>query len=64
MDSPSKLTGNDVDQIPEEVVGQTWREVSSFAPARGRKEMMKAGKDQPDLLDFMMEFTQDVDEQV
>lgn len=43
---------------------QIWREVSSFAPARAHKEMIKAGKDQPDLLDFMMEFTQDVDEQV
>ncbi len=40
---------------------QIWREVSSFAPAHGRKEMMKAGKNQPDLLAFMMEFTQDVD---
>ena len=50
-----------MDQIPEEMVEQTWREVSSFAPARGRKEMMKAGKNQPDLLAFMMEFTQDVD---
>ncbi len=56
--------GNNMDQIPEEMVEQIWREVSSFAPAHGRKEMMKAGKDQPDLLDFMMEFTQDVDEQV
>lgn len=53
--------GNNMDQIPEEVVEQTWREVSSFAPARGRKEMIKAGKNQPDLLTFMMEFTQDVD---
>jgi hypothetical protein len=64
MDSLSKLMGNSVDQIPEEMVEQIWREVSSFAPARAHKEMIKAGKDQPDLLDFMMEFTQDVDEQV
>ncbi len=64
MDSLSKLTGNNMDQISEELVEQIWKEVSSFAPARAHEEMMKVGRNQPDLLDFMMEFTQDVDEQV
>jgi hypothetical protein len=53
-----------MDIIPEELVEETWREVAGFGPARGRKEMTRTGKDQPDLLAFLMEFTQDVDPQV
>ena len=50
--------------IPEEFVEETWQEVARFSPERGHKEMMKAGKNQPDLLAFMTEFSQDLDEGV
>jgi len=50
--------------IPEEFVEETWQEVARFSAERGHKEMMKAGKNQPDLLAFVTEFSEDLDERV
>lgn len=52
-----------MDVIPEELVEGTWQETADFSPSRAKKEMTKLGETQPDLLTFMMEFTQDLNEE-
>ena len=53
-----------MEPIPEELVEETWQEVSSFASGRMIKEMGLVSKSQPELLAFMMEFVQDLDQEV
>ena len=53
-----------MDVISEEIVEETSGEVGGFAESRGRKEMRALGERQPELLSFMMEFTQDLDQEV
>ncbi|MBW2079171.1 MAG: hypothetical protein JRI71_16795 [Deltaproteobacteria bacterium] len=50
--------------ISEILVEQTWQECAGFSPVRAQKEMAKVMKNQPQLLGFMMEFTQDLDREV
>jgi len=50
--------------IPEELVEETWQEVAGFSPVRGQKEMENLGKKQPDLLNFMLVFTEDLNPEV
>jgi hypothetical protein len=50
--------------IPEEMVEETWEEIAGFSQSRAKKEMTTLGERQPELLSFMMEFTQDLDEEV
>ncbi len=51
-------------QISEELVEDIWQEVAMFNPSQISKGMKAASKQQPDLLAFMMEFTQDLDQEV
>ncbi|HIC92531.1 MAG TPA: hypothetical protein EYP21_10875 [Syntrophaceae bacterium] len=53
-----------MEPISEELVNETWQEVAGFTPNRARKEMTKLGKDQPDLLAFITEFTKDMNQEV
>lgn len=53
-----------MEPISEEFMEGTWQEVAEFSMKRAKKEMMKVGKAQPDLLAFMTEFSQDVDQEV
>ena len=53
-----------MEPIPEELVEETWQEVSSFASGRVITEMGQVSKSQPELLAFMMEFVQDLDQEV
>ena len=53
-----------MEPIPSELVEETWQEVARFDPDLASKEMMKAGKSQPELLTFMVEFTQDLNQEV
>jgi len=53
-----------MEPIPEEVVEETWQEVAGFTPGQQHKEMGKVAKNQPDLLAFMMEFTEELDQEV
>jgi len=46
--------------ISEELVEETWQESAEFSPVRAQKEMLKVNKNQPYLLSFMIEFTQDL----
>jgi hypothetical protein len=50
--------------IPEELVEETWQEFAGFSPVRAQKETIKVNKNQPYLLTFMIEFTQDLDLEV
>ena len=53
-----------MEPLSEHLVEGTREEVALFTPARGSKEMRRLGKNQPDLLSFMMEFSVDLDQQV
>ena len=50
--------------IPEELVEETWQEVAGFPPGRAVVEMERLNKKQPELLSFMMTFTQDMNRDV
>ena len=53
-----------MEPIHSELVEETWQEVARFDPDLAGKEMMKAGNSQPELLTFMVEFTQDLNQEV
>jgi len=53
-----------MEPISEELVEETWQEVSEFSPQRGSSEVQKLGKEQPDLLAFMLEFSDDLEQDV
>lgn len=50
--------------ISQELVDETWQAFAGFSTARARKEMIKVNKNQPNLLAFIVEFTQDLDREV
>ena len=50
--------------ISEELAEKTWQEVAGFDPEEANKEMMRISKSQPYLMAFMIEFSQDLDEDV
>jgi len=53
-----------MEPIPEELVEETWQEVAGFTLDRAYKEMARTSKNQPDLVAFIMEFTQELDQEV
>jgi len=53
-----------MESILEELVEETWQEFADFSPVRAQKETIKVSKNQPHLLSYMMEFTQDLDPEV
>jgi len=50
--------------ISAELVDETCQEVAGLSPIRGSEEMAKVGRKQPDLLTFMVAFTEDLDQEV
>ncbi len=50
--------------IPEAIVEKTWQEVAGFTPDRAKKEMMKIGNTQPELLAFVMESSEEMGQEV
>ena len=50
--------------IPEAIVEKTWQEVAGFSPDRAKKEMMKIGNTQPDLLAFVTESSHEMGQEV
>ncbi|MBU2497504.1 MAG: hypothetical protein KKE57_01255 [Proteobacteria bacterium] len=50
--------------IPERVIEEVWQEVAEFDASQARKEMMKLGKRQPNLLAFVTAFDQDLEQEV
>jgi len=53
-----------MEPISEKFVEKTWQEVAGYSPNRASKEMQKMGKNQPDLLAFLMALTEDLDPEV
>jgi hypothetical protein len=53
-----------MEPIPEEIVEKTWQEVAGFNPVRANKEMMKIGNNQPELLAFLTELTEEMGQEV
>jgi hypothetical protein len=53
-----------MEPIPEAIVEKTWQEVAGFSPDRAKKEMMKIGNSQPELLALVTELTKEMDQEV
>jgi hypothetical protein len=53
-----------MEPIPEAIVEKTWQEVAGFTPDRAKKEMMKIGNNQPELLAFVTESSQEMGQEV
>ena len=50
--------------IPEAIVEKTWQEVAGFSPDRAKKEMMRIGNSQPELLAFVAESAKEMGQKV
>ena len=53
-----------MEPIPEELVVEIWQETAGFSPDQINKRIKKLSKSQPNLLAFIIEFSQDLDQQV
>lgn len=53
-----------IEPIPEAIVEKTWQEVAGFSPHRAKKEMVKVGNSQPELLAFVMESAKEMGQEV
>jgi hypothetical protein len=53
-----------MDSLSKQFVEKTWQEVADFSPDRADKEMIAMGKNQPDLLAFLMAYTDDLPQEV
>ena len=53
-----------MEPISEAIVEKTWQEVAGFSPDRAKKEMMKIGNNQPDLLAFVTESAKEMGQEV
>lgn len=50
-----------MEPISEKIVEKTWQEVASFSPSQAGKEMEKMGKNQPEILAFLMALTENLE---
>ena len=50
--------------IPEKIVEKTWQKIAGFSPDRAKKEMMKIGTRQQELLTFVMESAKEMGQEV
>ena len=53
-----------MEPVPEEIVDKTWQEVAGFSPDRAKKEMVKIGNRQRELLTFVMESAKEMGQEV
>jgi hypothetical protein len=53
-----------MDPLSEGFVEKTWQQVAAFTADRANKEMIAMGKHQPDLLAFLMAYTDDLQQEV
>jgi hypothetical protein len=53
-----------MEPVSEELVEETWQETAGFNPKQISKVIKNVGKTQPHLLTFILEFTQDLDQEV
>ena len=52
-----------MDTLSEEFVEKTWQKVAEFTPEMANKEMQAMGKKQPELLAFLMAYTDDLQQE-
>jgi hypothetical protein len=52
-----------MDILSEEFVEKTWQKVAEFTPERANKDMQAMGKNQPELLAFLMAYTDDLQQE-
>jgi len=52
-----------MEPISEHLVEETWHEIAQYDSDRATQEMLEFGKIQPDLLSFILEFSEDLGEQ-
>ena len=50
--------------IPEAIVEKTWQEFAGFTPDRAKKELVKIDNNQPELLAFVMESSEEMGQEV
>ena len=50
--------------IPEATVEKTWQEFAGFTPDRAKKELVKIDNNQPELLAFVMESSEEMGQEV
>lgn len=53
-----------MEPIPEAIVENTWQEVAGFSPDRAKREMIKIGNSQTDLLAFVTESSEEMTREV
>ena len=53
-----------MEPLSEGFVEKTWQQIAKFTPDRANKEMIAMGKSQPDLLAFLMAYTDDLQQEV
>ena len=53
-----------MDPLSEEFVEKTWQEIAAFTPERATKEMHAMGKNQPELLAFLLAYAEDLEQEV
>jgi len=53
-----------MEPLSEKLVEKTWQEVAGFSPQQASKEMQKMGKNEPELLAFLMAMTEDMEPEV
>jgi len=53
-----------MDTLSQGFVEKTWQQVAEFTPDKADKEMIAMGKNQPDLLAFLMTYTDDLHQEV
>ncbi len=53
-----------MEPLSKEFVEKTWKDVADFSPVRANSEMLAMGKNQPDLLAFLMAYTDDLQQEV
>jgi hypothetical protein len=53
-----------METLSEGFVEKTWQQIANFTPDRANKEMIAMGKNQPDLLAFLMAYTDDLQQEV
>jgi hypothetical protein len=51
-----------IEPLPEDLVEEAWEEYSNFSTDQGDKEVRRVAKLQPNLLSFMIEVTEELDE--
>jgi hypothetical protein len=53
-----------MEPLSEELVDETWKELADYTPEMGYEESVTVSKNQPEILAFIIEMTEDLDEDI